>query len=305
MPQFTEQSKRGDHVFFVVRKGTASDFHWETEDGYGEVIYRKWVVIKEPALLLGLIHKIGPKTPRANLKRIFRGMGWKPRVESFEADELDAAWSGVNGPLPNRGRYVYGKRMNQFNANVWYDIQSGLNPRGRIGQVIRAYIPNREDKDKYVTQVHRAFKSTATYAEQWKSSCLEAARNFAAIVPGFTPAFMHVFAAMLSFAKMTNKCWAKQENIARAAGCTDRTVRNAIPFLLKHKLIHFEGHHYSGTCRYSFVLGRVSYKLSLEGLGGVVSLVTRLLAVDGSVLPTATPSSPVQPVLSMPDRAPP
>ena len=306
VPYVKVRRNRGDHVHFPFVENSGGDFRWDGHGGHGEVIVDMMVVLDEPGIWIGLLEKIGEHTLRANLKSIFRKMGWKPRVTQVEIDELSDVWAGVNAPLRKRGKYDFGKRMNQFNANVWYDVQSGLNPRGRIGQVIRACIPDREDKDKYVAQVKRAFKSTVIYAAQWKSSCLEAARNLAAIVPGFTPAFMHVLAAMLSFAKMTNECWANQENIARAAGCTDRTVRNATHFLLKYNLICFEGHHYSGTCLYSFVLGRISDKLSFGGLGGVVSLVRRLLDdVDSVVLPSTTTSTPRQPALRMPDRAPP
>ena len=306
VPYVKVRRNRGDHVHFPFVENSCGDFRWDGHGGHGEVIVDKMVVLDEPGIWIGLIEKIGEHTPRANLKSIFRNMGWKPRVSSIEIDELSDVWTGINAPLPKRGKYDFGKRMNQFNANVWYDVQSGLNPRGRIGQMIRAYIPNREDKDKYVTQVKRAFKSTVIHAAQWFSSCMDAAKNLAWRVPGFTPAFIRVFAAMLRFAKQTSECWAKQKNIARSAGCTDRTVRNAIPFLLKYKLIHFEGYHYSGTCRYSFGVERISDKLSLSPLVGVVSLVTRLLAIDGSALPTATaPLTPAQPVLSMPDCAPP
>ena len=110
-------------------------FRWEGNGGHGDVIVDKMIVMKDLASWLGFLVKIGPKTPRANLKRIFSGIGWKPRVESFEADELgelEGAFSFVNGPLPDRGKLEYGGRQNRFNAAIWYDAESGLNPSGRI-----------------------------------------------------------------------------------------------------------------------------------------------------------------------------
>ena len=121
---------------------------------------------------------------------------------------------------------------------------------------------------------------------------MDAARNLAARIPGFTPAFMRIFGAMLAFAKTTRKCWAKQENIARSAGCSDRHISRAIKFFLKCGLIHFEGYHYSGTCRYSFSLGNMSDKLSFAPVGSFVALVRRLVDDVASVVLPPTTSTP-------------
>ena len=309
VPYFVESSTRGDHVLFPFAEHSGGNFRWEGNGGHGDVIVDKMIVMKDLASWLRFLVKIGPKTPRANLKRIFSGIGWKPRVESFEADELgelEDAFSFVNGPLPDRGKLEYGGRQNRFNAAIWYDAESGLNPSGRIEQMLRARIPDLEDRDKYAREVMRTFKSTITKVKLWMTACLHAARNLATRIPGFTPAYIRVLSAMLSFAKTTGMCWANQENIARAAGYCDRTVRRAQKFFLACGLLIDEGYHKSGTRRFSFGLGKMSDKLSFSPEGSVVSLVRRLLDdVDSVVLPSPTPSTPGQPALRMSDRAPP
>ena len=195
--------------------------------------------------------------------------------------------------------------MNQFNTDVWYDVMSGLNPWGRMAQFLRARRRKFEDEDKYSLQAKRALLSTLASAAQWVSSCMEAVRNPAARIPGFTPAYIRVLSAMLSFAKTTGRCWANQENIARAAGCCDRTVRRAQEFFLARGLLIDEGYHKSGTRRFSFGLGKMSDKLSFSAEGSVVSLVRRLLDDDSVVLPSSTTSTLRQPALRMQDRAPP
>ena len=305
VPYYVENSVRGDHVIFPFAEHSGGDFRWEGNGGHGDVIVDKMIVMKDLAGLLAFLVKIGPKTSRANLKSLFRGMGWKPRVEKFNAEELEVTWSGVNGPLPFRGEYRFGNRMNQFNANIWYDVMSGLNPEGRMGQFLRVRRRKLEDEDKYSLQATCAFLSTLARAVQWRSSCLEAARNLAAQIPSFTPAFIRVLAAMLSFAKTTGMCWAKQANIARAAGCCDRTVRRALNLLEKHGLIIDEGYHYSGTRRFSFGLGEMSNKLFLAPVESVVSLVRSLVDVVASVVLPLTKSTPRQLALRMTDREPP
>ena len=305
VPYFVESRTRGDHVLFPFAEHSGGNFRWEGNGGHGDVIVDKMIVMKDLASWLGFLVKLDPKTPRANLKRIFRGIGWKPRVEAFEADELEGAFSFVNGPLPNRGKLEYGGRQSRFNAAIWYDAESGLNPSGRIGQMLRARIPGLEDRDKYAREVMRTFKSTITKVKLWMTACLDAARNLATRIPGFTPAYIRVLSAMLAFAKTTGMCWANQENIARAAGCCDRTVRRAQKFFRECGLLIDEGYHKSGTRRFSFGLGKMSDKLSFSPEGSVVSLVRRLLDdVDSVVLPS-TMSTPRQPALRMSDRAPP
>ena len=116
--------------------------------------------------------------------------------------------------------------------------------------MLRARIPDLEDRDKYAREVMRTFKSTITKVKLWMTACLHAARNLATRIPGFTPAYIRVLSAMLSFAKTTGLCWANQENIARAAGCCDRTVRRAQKFFRECGLLIDEGYHKSGTRRF-------------------------------------------------------
>ena len=308
-PYLVESSARGDHVIFPFAEHSGGNFRWEGNGGHGDVIVDKMIVMKDLAGWLGLLVKIGPKTPRADLKSLFRGMGWTPRVESFESfevRELDGALGCVDGPLPNRGKYVYGNRMNQFNANVWYDVMSGLNPRGRMGQMLRAYDPELDGgRDKYVLQAKRAFRSTMIRAQQWMATRLEAARHLAARIPGFTPAYLRIFAVMLAFSRKTGICWASQENIARAAGCCDRTVRRAIKFFLECGLLIKAGRHYSGTRRFSFGPREMSDKVYSAPEGSVVSLACCLVDDVVSVVLPPTTSSTRQLALRMADRAPP